>query len=345
MSAREHARFTALDGMRGVAAIAVVLFHIGRAFGTDLFPKGYLAVDLFFALSGFVLSYSYDRRFAAGMKASTFFRLRVIRLMPLYWLGWMLGAIVLIASPTTAGMHGDLTVMHRFVAAFLNFFLLPYPIKGEFNDLFPLDGPGWSLFYELFFANIIFALGWKVLRGKKLALFILVSVVWLAAGVRLHRGIDFGSLIDLYQYAPARVLASFFIGVAVHRGHLRTKLPRVPAWVVMVLVLGSFCVQLDGPVGILFDMFCVLVGYPVMIALGAVAKEKNPRAGALLGDTSYALYATHYPVLCAVASLIKNAGVIWHAAYALPLAAALFGMGFLFHQYFDGPARAQLARL
>jgi peptidoglycan/LPS O-acetylase OafA/YrhL len=347
MATQGHARFTALDGMRGAAAITVVMYHVGILLGTPSIPRGYLAVDLFFALSGFVLSFSYDRRFAAGMSTWEFMRLRFVRLMPLYWAGWALGVIGLLAYGNAPGVSvaPEVPVSSRLTAATLNFFLLPF-LKGRAGDaLFPLNGPGWSLFYELFVANLVFAAGWSFLKGKKMALFILASFVWLAAGARLHRSIAIGSFLDMLPYAPARVLVSFFIGVAVHRARSRLKPARVPSWLLIALALSVFFVPLQGPAGILFDMFCVLIVFPTFIVLGAVAKERNPSMGAMLGDASYALYSTHYPALCIIVPMMRRFGVGWSAAGALPLTAALFGMGFLFHRYYDGPARAWLARL
>jgi peptidoglycan/LPS O-acetylase OafA/YrhL len=87
-------RFGTLDGLRGVAVMVVVLYHAGIIFGAWISRFGYLAVDLFFALSGFVLSHAYDNRFVGGMRVAEFLYLRVVRLYPLYFLGLVLGLCV-----------------------------------------------------------------------------------------------------------------------------------------------------------------------------------------------------------------------------------------------------------
>src|SRR6185437_6209521 len=84
--AGRHA-YATLDGLRGVAALAVVLYH----YASDLIaPHGYLAVDLFFAMSGFVIASAYEAKLKDGLDVRGFLGIRAKRLAPL----WMLGAIV-----------------------------------------------------------------------------------------------------------------------------------------------------------------------------------------------------------------------------------------------------------
>ena len=88
-----------LDGLRGVAALMVIWYHIfeGYAFASDTmittFNHGYLAVDFFFILSGFVIGYAYDDRWDKSLTMKDFFRRRLIRLHPMVIMGAVLGAI------------------------------------------------------------------------------------------------------------------------------------------------------------------------------------------------------------------------------------------------------------
>ncbi len=86
-----------LDGLRGVAAVTVVCFHLFEAFATSHIDQrinhGYLAVDFFFILSGFVVGYAYDDRWQR-MSAWEFLKRRFIRLHPLVVLGALIGAAV-----------------------------------------------------------------------------------------------------------------------------------------------------------------------------------------------------------------------------------------------------------
>src|SRR5215210_2241655 len=84
--------YHSLNGLRGLAALIVVLFHAAALIGTQLAPGGYLAVDLFFILSGFVIAHAYDHRFAEGLGPLAFIRYRIIRFYPLYLLGLAIGA-------------------------------------------------------------------------------------------------------------------------------------------------------------------------------------------------------------------------------------------------------------
>lgn len=90
--------FHALGALRGVAAIGVVIFHFQHFFPPDSVPGGYLAVDLFFIMSGVVLSHAYEPRFQNGMGAREFMRARLIRLYPLYFLGFIAGTTAVVAS-------------------------------------------------------------------------------------------------------------------------------------------------------------------------------------------------------------------------------------------------------
>ena len=88
-------RFEILDGLRGVAAMIVVIFHLFETYSPgpseQIINHGYLAVDFFFVLSGFVIGYAYDDRWGA-MSTWDFFKRRLIRLQPMVILGTLIGA-------------------------------------------------------------------------------------------------------------------------------------------------------------------------------------------------------------------------------------------------------------
>jgi peptidoglycan/LPS O-acetylase OafA/YrhL len=93
--------FPAMDGIRGIAAILVALFHFRATFlhyDNNVIGDGYLAVDLFFVLSGFVLAHAYEHRFARGMTTFEFMRARVIRLYPLYFVGLAIASMAMFAG-------------------------------------------------------------------------------------------------------------------------------------------------------------------------------------------------------------------------------------------------------
>jgi peptidoglycan/LPS O-acetylase OafA/YrhL len=95
-TARPH--FNTLDGIRGLAAILVVIFHAEQFFGARPFPKSYLAVDVFFLLSGAVVANAYEHRLQSDMSLARFTWLRIVRIYPLYLLGTVLGVVAVIVA-------------------------------------------------------------------------------------------------------------------------------------------------------------------------------------------------------------------------------------------------------
>jgi peptidoglycan/LPS O-acetylase OafA/YrhL len=172
-SITEKRHYLILDGLRGVASLMVIIFHLFEAYtGGDaqkqIINHGYLAVDFFFVLSGFVIAYAYDDRWGR-MSQWSFYKRRLIRLQPMVVMGSIIGAVLLgfqhysiypkLASATT----------WQVVAVMLvGFTMIPLPksldIRG-WDETYPLNGPGWSLFYE-YCANILYAVGLRKLSNR-----------------------------------------------------------------------------------------------------------------------------------------------------------------------------------
>lgn len=142
-----------LDGLRGVAALMVVVFHIFEAHATSFMDQivnhGYLAVDFFFLLSGFVISYAYDDRWET-LSLREFARRRIIRLQPMLVMGTIVGALLFYTQDSTLfpNIH-SVPVWHVLGLMLIGFTLLPIPpsmdIRG-WAEMHPLNGPAWSLF-------------------------------------------------------------------------------------------------------------------------------------------------------------------------------------------------------
>ena len=152
-----------LDGLRGVAAITVVWFHIFEAFATSHLDQrinhGYLAVDFFFILSGFVIGYAYDDRWGK-MKTKDFIKRRVIRLHPMVVMGAIIGAVMFYWQGCPVWDVSKVTILALFMATFINALLLPATPGTEIRglgEMYPLNGPSWSLFFE-YIGNILYAL-------------------------------------------------------------------------------------------------------------------------------------------------------------------------------------------
>ena len=144
-----------LDGLRGVAAITVVWFHIFEAFATSHLDQrinhGYLAVDFFFILSGFVIGYAYDDRWGK-MKTKDFIKRRVIRLHPMVVMGAIIGAVMFYWQGCPVWDVSKVTILALFMATFINALLLPATPGTEIRglgEMYPLNGPSC-----LYFSNI-----------------------------------------------------------------------------------------------------------------------------------------------------------------------------------------------
>ena len=132
--------FHTLDALRGIAAIGVVVFHMSKLFTPIATPGGYLAVDLFFMMSGVVLSHAYEPRFRAGMGTLDFMRARLIRLYPLYLAGALFGIVVTLASwRGRNSQNWDSSSLSQAVA--LALFFLPNFSARPVNEIFPLNIP------------------------------------------------------------------------------------------------------------------------------------------------------------------------------------------------------------
>ena len=324
----------ALDGLRGIAAMAVLLLHLPPL--TAVVPHAYLAVDLFFIMSGFVVAHAYERRLLDGWSLGAFIRKRVIRLWPLYLLGTAIGAAVF-ASVST-GFDGFAALMVLVAAAIL---MIPLPLGADVQ-IFNLNRPAWSLFFEMV-ANILFAIFVRRLTDRVLTMLVALGAIAVAT---TFLGADSGSLGHHGESLPggaARILFAFPLGVLLHRMWAAGRLTwRWPASVIIALFVAVMLLpDVDGWNGVI-DAAAVLLVMPV-ITLAAVSAQLSPRAtrvAAFLALMSYPLYILHGPILMGFGQALGET----------PLASALGGTvsliaAFVAARWFDGPARRLMARL
>ena len=253
---------------------------------------GYLSVDLFFLLSGFVLAHAYESRLAVGMKAREFLYLRVIRLFPLYLIGLILGVCT---APLNIYLD-DVTFFSVGLHVIPNLFGLPGPEIEGFQTasfrpvLFPLNVAFWSLFFEFWVANIAYGFAARRLNQRALLLVIAACGAALVASAKAFHTLDMGASWHTLIGGFSRVGFSFFCGVAVYRLRLvRPPKASGPSWLFAMLLLLALCAPFEGRLARLHELVCVLVLFPLLIYFGADALEKRPRLGELLGDASYAL--------------------------------------------------------
>ena len=330
--------FLTLDAMRGVAAITVVLFHGARLAGVQTMPHGYLAVDMFFALSGFVISRAYDRRLAAEWTPLHFFRLRLVRFYPLYALGLAIGAtreLLLVATHN----HFALPVPLLFGALAAGALFLPFPVGQRGDYLFAMNPPAWSLFYELL-VNIGYALVFRWLTVRTLVAIALagLAAIWVLG---IHAGtLELGGTGAQWPGGAARTIFGFSVGVLINRLDIRTR--AVPPWLLLALVVAIGASPAHW--GVAFDLAIVTVVVPVMIAAGASATVGARQRGlfAFLGAISFPIYAIHGPLLPIAEMAAQRLPGVPRPALLAALVAALLVAAWLLELLYDAPLRRRL---
>ena len=294
LKSKQH--FEILDGLRGVAALAIVVFHFMEMaisdFSKNFIAHGFLAVDFFFCLSGFVIGYAYNDRIGK-MGVMEFFKSRLIRLQPLVILGTALGLLAFLFDPF-GGQAEAYSAGKIFLLFLSSLLLIPFPVMEEraFNN-FGLNAPAWSLFWE-YVANIIFAFGlYKIGRYVLLSLTI-ASAVLLGYTAYHANGVTGGWAGANFWEGGARILYSFLAGLLIFRLNLIIKSNLGFAGLSILLII-AFLVPFDSQSWIT-QLITVLFYFPLLIALGAGARVSQglKKLCEFSGRISYPLYMTHY---------------------------------------------------
>lgn len=291
--------FEILDGLRGIAAFAVVLFHFMEWIYTDpaknFIGHGFLAVDFFFCLSGFVIGYAYDDRIAK-MGPGKFFISRIIRLHPLVVAGSILGLLAFLFDPF--GGHPELYSNGKIILTFLcSLFMIPLPVIADrgFN-LFSFNAPAWSLFWE-YIANIVYAFVlYRISRNYLLLLTIIAAIA--ICYVSYSSGNLLGGWSGpTFWDGCARISYSFLAGLLIYRSNwiIKNKLGFTG---LSILLLLAFIMPFSSW-NWLSEPLVVLFYFPLLIALGAgaILSPKFKKACVFSGNISYPLYMTHYAAL------------------------------------------------
>jgi peptidoglycan/LPS O-acetylase OafA/YrhL len=338
--------FEILDGLRGIAALAVVIFHFMEWIYPDpnnnFIGHGFLAVDFFFCLSGFVIGYAYDNRIGT-MGLWRFFRLRLIRLHPLVVLGSVLGLLGLLFDPFAAPMtYGVGRIALLFICSIL---LIPLPVMEEraFN-LFSLNAPSWSLFWE-YIANIFYAVVLSKLGRRTL----LVLTILAAAGICLvsYRA---GNLLggwskDNFRDGGARVAYSFLAGLFLCRSNWVIK-NNIGFPALAVLLFLAFIMPGSGW-NWLTESLVVLFYFPLIVALGAGSSlaPRWKKLSVFSGKISYPLYMTHYAAIWIFGNyFLKEKPSSTQLAYIISGGVIfLIGFAYLVIVLYDLPVRKWLA--
>lgn len=338
--------FPCLDGMRGIAALLIVVRHTTPLFGGLTFGASYLAVDLFFILSGVVIGNAYEEKLRGNMSFLDFMATRLVRLYPLYLVGLLLGIVAAIVRHVDAAWllyHGTFSL-----------FFLPNPDSEGAS--FPINGPTWSLFFEIA-VNALYAATITLVAGARLAAVIALSAIGLTVCVWLepaHR-LDLGWTIDTGIGGMFRVCFSFFAGIYIYRrfssretGEARSG--NLAPWLIMACVSAILVSSPPAWAVPFFDLTAVMIVFPALVhvALGQRPVGSSAALFKLGGVTSYAVYVLHVPAA-------YLAGNVHHFVFKTDIGTAAPWIGiafvsvlvlacFLLDRYYDLPLRRSLAR-
>ena len=365
--------YALLDGLRGVAALLVVWYHVFEGFQfagnkpvIDFINHGYLAVDFFFILSGFVVGYAYDNRWGKTLTLGGFFRRRLIRLQPMVIMGAVIGAVSFLLSGMERWDGTHATLWLTFLAFVCGCLMLPAlpgmprEVRGN-GEMFPLNGPCWSLFFE-YIGNIVYALFIRRLSTRLLAVLsfaLCCALAWFAVTDQSGYGsIGVGWTVDRTNILGGmlRMLCPFTMGVLMSRLFKPLRQARGAFWISAALLLAIFHIPYIYSEGALslngvFEAACIIGVFPLVVwyaASGKTTDIASTRICRFLGDISYPLYIVHYPIMYAFYMwLIKTRQYTLYETWPAALAAvsASIILAWLCLKLYDMPVRKWLRNL
>lgn len=353
--------YQVLDALRGVAAIMVVCFHLFEAHSKgelyQIINHGYLAVDFFFVLSGFVIGYAYDDRWGK-MGVGEFFKRRLIRLQPLVIIGMIVGAICFYYQDGVLWpLIHTVPVWRMLLVMVIGFTLIPVPVSMDIRgwaEMHPLNGPGWSLFFE-YVANIMYGLFIRKFSNKALSV-----LVFIAACALIELAVDSpkgdvigGWSIDSIQLRIGftRLMYPFFAGLLLSRVgkpvHIKHAFILCSLLLILVLAIprigGEKHLWMNG----LYDSLTIIFIFPLIVFMGASGQLTGKYLTGFtnfLGKVSYPIYITHYPIIYLYTAWVADTKISVMDAWPKALVAlgVIILLGYLSLKLFDEPVRKWL---
>jgi len=340
--------FLILDGLRGVAALLVVIFHLFEANFIDdaahnPLHHGYLAVDFFFLLSGFVVGYAYDDRWGR-MSIKQFFKIRLVRLHPLVFLGVFIGAVCFWFDPYTPAV----SPWKLIGVMLIGFTLIPGPDLRGWGETHVLDGPCWSLLQE-YIANIFYALFGRRMSKLALWIFVIIAAITLAS-VAIWRGdIGTGWSYETMWIATVRMLFPFFAGLLLFRSTKFVKLPYTfPLCSLLLAALFMIPTMSTKMFNGVYEAAVIIIAFPFIVAAGAGGQVSGRWAKLcrFSADISYPIYITHYPFIYIYTMWVieKKPPVSQIIPVAMGLFVFFILLAYASLKLYDEPVRAWLKR-
>ena len=357
--------FEILDGLRGVAAVMVVIFHLFDAFSGDnhlikIINHGYLAVDFFFLLSGFVIGYAYNDRWNK-MSLKVFFKRRLIRLHPMVIMAMVIGAICFYfgASPILFPQLSQVPFWKVLLTMFVGFTLLPLPtsmdIRG-WGEMHPLNGPAWTLFFE-YVGNILYGVFIRRISNTFLSL-----LVFLSACALIHLAITSpnGDVFGGWSIEPAqfrigitRLLFPFLAGVLLSRLKKTSRIKNAFALSVLMIIVVLSLPRVGGTENLwlngLYESFSIVILFPLIVYIGASGEIKNEvslKICKFFGNISYPIYIIHFPLIYIYSAWVVDNDISlqngWPMGLLLLVVTVLMALACL--KFYDIPVRKWLTK-
>lgn len=360
-----------LDGLRGVAALLVIWYHVFEGFafaggGTiELINHGYLAVDFFFILSGFVIAYAYDDRWAKQtLTLKSFFKRRLIRLHPMVVMGAVIGFVTYLIQGSVMWDGTHVATSMVMLSLLCAMFFIPavpgagYDVRGN-GEMFPLNGPAWSLFFE-YIGNMLYALFVHRLSNKGLAVLVAVlgiaSVWFTTTDVSGYGMFGVGWTLDAVNFFGGfiRMMFPFTMGMLIQRNFKPMKI-RGAFWLCAAILVALFHVPfipgndvicLNG----LYEACCIALVFPLLIwmaASGVTTDIYSTKVCKFLGDISFPVYIVHYPLMYLfyawlIDKKLYTLAETWPVALAVCAASVLLAYACL--KLYDEPVRKWLTK-
>jgi len=356
--------FLILDALRGVAALVVVLFHVLEVYsGGDhlkqLINHGYLAVDFFFMLSGYVMAHAYDDRWSS-MTIKDFFKRRLIRLHPMIIMGMTIGAICFyFGASAVFPLIAKTSIWQMLLVLLIGYTLIPLPtsmdIRG-WSEMHPLNGPAWSLFFE-YIANLLHALILRRLSKTVLSILVIIAAAALVQYAVTSPG---GDIIGGWSVEPEQLRIGFTrLLFPYMAGMLLRRMVKVAGKKNTFLLCGMLLVavlsfpRVGGATHLwangLYDSLCVILVFPVIIYAGAIGEVTNATAEKIctfLGDISYPVYIIHYPFVYMMYAWVTENKVPFATGVltGIGMLVAVTALAYALLKWYDEPLRKWLAK-
>lgn len=326
MLLRSKQRYEILDGLRGVAALMVIIFHFFELYSFEnpykqIINHGYLAVDFFYVLSGFVLGYAYDDRWDK-MSYWDFYKRRLIRLHPMVIAGTLIGMCYFFLSECIFCPNIEsVNPLYFFLTIIMSLFMIPCPAQmdirgwGETNSF---NGPNWTLTYE-YIVNILYSLIFRRLHTIIIGILTLASALLLINltcnfdifNVMKERETKKNTVIGGWSLTSCelcigftRLFYPYFAGYLIYRLKLKVRIPYSFIFCSIILIIFLSMPRVGGEAHPIFngiyESVVIILIFPLVIIVGAGDATKNEiitKICKFIGELSYPIYISHYPII------------------------------------------------